>query len=198
MARGERGTEGYAVWRPAEDWNELGPACGIELRELVAASPVAAAALWRFLLTVDLTRTLRYQLAAADDPLLHLVDEPRRLRAVVTDALWVRIVDVGGALAGLRHLTPVDLVIEVSDPFLPANEGCWRLSGDRSGASCVRTAASAEIALAISDLGASYLGGTSLATLAAAGRVAELRPGALAAASAAFGWDRQPSVLERF
>jgi hypothetical protein len=38
----------------------------------------------------------------------------------------------------------------------------------------------------VSDLGAAYLGGTTLAELALAGRVAERRPGALTAASAAF------------
>jgi hypothetical protein len=38
----------------------------------------------------------------------------------------------------------------------------------------------------VADLGAAYLGGTTLAELALAGRLAELRPGSLAAASAAF------------
>lgn len=44
----------------------------------------------------------------------------------------------------------------------------------------------------MNDLGAAYLGGVSLTTLAAAGTVRELREGALAAASLAFGSDTQP------
>jgi hypothetical protein len=48
------------------------------------------------------------------------------------------------------------------------------------------------------ELGAAYLGGTSLCALGAAGRVRELTPGALAPAAAAFGWHRQPSAIEIF
>jgi hypothetical protein len=41
-------------------------------------------------------------------------------------------------------------------------------------------------------LGGAYLGGTRLGPLAEAGLVAELRPGALAALSAALSWDPAP------
>jgi len=48
------------------------------------------------------------------------------------------------------------------------------------------------------ELGAAYLGGTSLAALGRAGRVRELRPGALAAADTAFRWHQAPSGAEVF
>lgn len=198
MAEGAAGAEGYAVWQPREGWSDAGPAGTVELHELVAVSPAATTALWRFLLSVDLTRTLRYPMAALDDPVMHLVDEPRRLGALVADALWVRLIDVAGALAGRRYLTPVDLVLNVCDPVLPANTGTWRLCADRVGATCAPTSADPDLALRVRDLGAAYLGGTSLAALGAAGRVTELRAGALAAASTAFGWHRQPSAVEMF
>ena len=41
-------------------------------------------------------------------------------------------------------------------------------------------------------LGAAYLGGPRLGQLAAAGQVAEQRPGALAKLSAAMSWDPAP------
>ena len=44
----------------------------------------------------------------------------------------------------------------------------------------------------VTELGAAYLGGTPLAELALAGRVVERRPGALAAASTAFGQTPAP------
>ena len=47
-------------------------------------------------------------------------------------------------------------------------------------------------------LGAAHLGGTTLRELAGAGRVAELRPGALARASAAFRGDVAPWCPEIF
>jgi len=43
-----------------------------------------------------------------------------------------------------------------------------------------------------------YLGGPSLATLAAAGRVRELTPGALTAAATAFRGEREPWCPEVF
>ena len=48
------------------------------------------------------------------------------------------------------------------------------------------------------ELGSAYLGGFSLTALAAAGRVRELRPGALAAASVAFGSDVAPWLPHGF
>jgi hypothetical protein len=50
----------------------------------------------------------------------------------------------------------------------------------------------ADVALDITQLGAAYLGGTRLGTLAEAGLVSELRPGALRPLSAAMTWDPAP------
>jgi hypothetical protein len=57
-----------------------------------------------------------------------------------------------------------------------------------------RTDAPAEIAVDVRELGAAYLGGTSLLELAAAGLVTEVRPGALRDASVAFGWPVAPGA----
>jgi predicted acetyltransferase len=85
-------------------------------------------------------------------------------------------------------------VLEVTDGLLPANEGRWRLraAGLAGGVTCERTSDAAEIALDIRELGAAYLGGTRLGTLAAAGLVAELRAGSVATLSAAMSWDPAP------
>jgi len=48
------------------------------------------------------------------------------------------------------------------------------------------------VALDVTELGAAYLGGTRLGALAAAGLVAELRPGAVRQLSAAMSWDPAP------
>jgi predicted acetyltransferase len=108
-------------------------------------------------------------------------------------------VDLPAALSARRYAAPVDVVIEVADGILAGNAGTWRLRADASGAGeCTRTDAPAELACDVSVLGAAYLGGTSIGALAVAGRVRELRPGAVAAASAAFGWHRAPSGIEIF
>ena len=192
------GPTGYAFWRTLGKWENHGPNAETRILEVVAADPQAYAALWRFLLTIDLSRTATADYIALDEPLLHMVDEPRRLGGRVVDALWLRVVDLPRALTARRYRCPVDVVLEVTDTLLPQNTGRWRLTGDADTATCTRTDGPADLACTVLDLGAAYLGGTTLASLAAAGRVRELTAGAVNAASTAFGWHRMPNPLESF
>ena len=192
------GLSGYAIWRIKPGWEDSGPRGEAQVGELVAATPEAYVELWRFLLSIDLTRTVRFWYAAADEPLQYLVNEPRALGGRTGDAHWVRLTDLPAALAARRYAAPVDVVLDVSDALLPENAGRWRLAADSTGATCEPTTDPADLACDVADLGAAYLGHTSLGTLAAAGRVREVRPGALAAASTAFGWYRSPSALDIF
>ncbi|MET8470725.1 GNAT family N-acetyltransferase [Streptomyces sp. NPDC006422] len=158
------------------------------VREVTAVEPAAYAALWRFLCSIDLTETVECGNLPVDDPLFSLVSDIRRCEVRVRDSMHVRLVDVGQALEARTYLAPVDVVFEVRDAFCPWNEGRWRLTGDaKGGASCKRTDEPADLALSVRELGAAYLGDTSLLELAGAGRVRELRPGALTEASVAFG-----------
>jgi predicted acetyltransferase len=158
----------------------------------------AYAALWRFLLSIDLTRTVKFSFAALDEPLPHLVSNPSALETHVSPGLWIRIVDLPGALMARRYLAPVDVVVEVSDALLPANAGRWRLIADASVARCESTDTPPDLTLDIRALCSAYLGGVSLHSLAAAGLVTENVPGSLADASAAFGWHTAPASWETF
>lgn len=198
LHEGEGGVDGYALWRSKAGWSAAGPNSEVHVTEIAAADPVAYAALWRFLLGIDLARTVTYGFAAVDDPLLYLASDPRQLNTHFADGLWARVVDLPAALAARRYACAVDVVLEVSDPILPENAGRWRVAAGPDGATCERTTAAADLACDITDVGAAYLGGTSLAALAAAGRVRELRPGTLNVASTAFGWHRMPTAPEVF
>jgi predicted acetyltransferase len=186
--------DGYALYAVRPEFDDEGPAGEVKVRELVAATPEARAVLWTFLLDQDLTRTISWELAPADEPLWLMVTNPRAVRRTVGDGLWVRLVDVAGALSARTYAADPDVVLEVSDAFCPWNEGRYRLS---DGA-CERTDVDPDLALDASALGAAYLGGTTLRELAAAGRVRELRDGALARASAAFRGDVGPWCPEMF
>jgi hypothetical protein len=61
-----------------------------------------------------------------------------------------------------------------------------------------RVDAAADLTLSVRELGAAYLGGTSLGALHAAGLIDEHRPGAVARASAAFGWPIAPFCADMF
>jgi predicted acetyltransferase len=195
---GDHGVDGYALWRVAGKWDESGPAGEVRILEHVATNPGAYAALWRFLLAMDLTRTTSIWVCSVDEPLQFMVNEPRRLGARMTDGLWVRIVDVPAALSARRYPVDVDLVLEVTDDLVSENAGRWHLTGSPESATCVATTAPADLTLDISALGAAYLGGTPLDVLAAGGFIGELTPGALDAATTAFSWPRTPSPIEVF
>jgi predicted acetyltransferase len=192
------GPTGYALWRSKGSWVPHGPDGTVSVRELVATDAATYATLWRFLLDIDLTRHVEARFLALDEPLLHLVDEPRRLGPQLRDALWLRIVDLPGALAARRYATPIDVVLDVTDPMLPGNTGRWRLTGGPDRATCTPTTDPADLSGTVLELGAAYLGGPTLASLAAAGRIRELTPGALHRASTAFGWHRLPHITEQF
>jgi predicted acetyltransferase len=197
---------GYALFSGRERWDEDAflPEGVIEVREAVTADPAAAAAIWGDLLSRDLTTEFHAAMRPVDDPLLHLLADPRRVRARVTDGLWVRLVDVAGALTQRRYACPVDVVIEVTDDGCTWNQGRWRLTTGAAGtpvhgagaaglgAACERTGDPADIALPIRALSAAYLGGTRLGPIAAAGLVTELRRGTLAPLSTALSWDPAP------
>ncbi|MFG3011056.1 GNAT family N-acetyltransferase [Streptomyces cinerochromogenes] len=178
---------GYARFRTKMGWGPSGHDGTVTLEDLGALDPASEGALWRFLFGVDLMTTLRVRGRPVDDAWQHLVSDLRRCLPQQRDAGYVRLVDVGAALSARTYPTPVDAVLEVEDSFCPWNAGRWRLTGDPKGASCERTADAADLALSVRELGAAYLGGVSLLSLAAAGRVRELRPGALAEASVGFG-----------
>jgi predicted acetyltransferase len=196
---GPDGPDAYALYAPKPGWADDGPDGGLTIRELTATTPEAHAALWELLLGIDLARTLDWNLAPVDTPLLHQVTDAGRVRVTTSHGLWVRLVDLDRALGARRYAAPVDVVFEVSDEFCPWNAGRWRLTaGPGAPATCERTGSPADLALSAAELGAAYLGGTSLGALAAAGRVRELCPGAVRAASTAFAEPRAPHCPEIF
>jgi predicted acetyltransferase len=196
LAAGDDGVRGYALYRTTARWEEgtVLPDGAISVWELMAADPATGAALWQDLLSRDLVTSITADLRSADDPLLYQLHDSRRARVRLVDNLWVRIIDLPAALTRRAYSAPADVVLEVTDGLLPANAGRWRLrtAGPGGAADCARTDEPADIALDVRELGAAYLGGTRLATLAAAGLVSELRPGAVAALSTAMSWDPAP------
>jgi predicted acetyltransferase len=192
--------DGYARYRTRPGWDDNGPKQEINVVEVVAATPEAYTELYRLLLRVDLARTMVQGQSSIDEPLFHLVDEPRQLGGKIGDGLWVRIIDLPRALTARRYAAPLDVVFEVTDDLQPANAGRWRLRAGAGGAlvNCARSDAAPDFTLGIADLAAAYLGGPRLGALHLAGRVHEHRPGAVAAASTAFGWSVAPYSIEVF
>ena len=121
-----------------------------------------------------------------------MLAEPRRLALRVSDGLWLRILDVPGALAARGYNADGELVLEVTDDVLPEVGGRWRLSVRDGRAQVSPADAPADLRLDITDLGAAYLGGSTFFELAAAGRGAELSANAMKRADLLFATDQKP------
>ncbi len=163
--------DGYACYRIKPDWAHHGPNSELVLDEICAATPVARASLWQYLMTMDLVRTVAYRHSWVDDPLRDLLIDPRRMRLTLADHVWLRIVDLDRAI-GLRAFSaPFRAVIEITDSFCPWNDGTWVLDLTASGGRATRSAGAAQVRLDIADLGGAFLGGTPVARLSSAGRI---------------------------
>jgi predicted acetyltransferase len=191
---GDGVVQGYAYYRLRPS---SGPPLSGEATVLVqglgALTFEAYVALWRFVWDVDLTGGVMAGMRPPDEPLRHLLADPRRLATTRSiDFLWCRIVDVGAALAARRYGVEGSVVLEVRDDLCGWNAGRWRLEGGPDGASCTPTRDGADLTLSAAELGAAYLGGTRLAALAAARRVEQHTEGALATADRMFAEARAP------
>ena len=187
---------GYAVYRVAPD----GEGVRVTVREVVAATDGTHAALWRYLLDVDLALSVEAEMPV-DDAVLWWLDDPRALTTQqVRDFLFVRILDTPAALSARRFRVPVDVVLEVTDHFRPHGgaAGRFMLRGDSNGAMCIPTADDPDITLGVDALGSLLLGGVDAHVLAAVGRITAHRSDAVDAVATAFGWSPAPFCATRF
>ncbi|WP_245605910.1 sterol carrier protein domain-containing protein, partial [Promicromonospora kroppenstedtii] len=131
--------------------------------------------LWGALLDLDLTNEVSPFILPVDDVVTQLLVNLRAAAPRTPDNLWVRLVDVPAALAGRQYAGDVDVTLAVTDTRLPANAGVYRLRAEAFGPASVERldpeTEVPELSLDVRELGAAYLGGKSLATLAAAGLV---------------------------
>lgn len=191
--------DGYALYRPKVAWNDRGPTYELRVQELVATTPAATAALWRYLLDLDLVGEVVWHRAATDESVLHMLADPRQATVAHFDGVWLRLVDLGGALRARRYSVPVDVIVEVTDSFCPWNAGLWRLRAGADGvAECRESNGTPQVSLDVTDLAAAYLGGTTITALARAGRVTEHEPGVVGRLSQAFATDHAPHCPEGF
>jgi predicted acetyltransferase len=156
---------------------------------LFAETPEAHAALWRYCLDVDLMDEVTAWARPVDEPLRHLLADPRGLESSVWDALWLRLVDAEAALGGRTYGPGEPVRLSVEDELCPWNAGTYEVSSE---AGCRRVSAAPDLVLPTDGLAACYLGGNRFTTLARAGRVEERRPGAAERADRLFAAPRAP------
>ena len=189
--------DGVAVYTIKHNWSGV-PQNEVELYALDALNSSAYAQMWRFVLDLDLVSKLTAWSRPADEPLLHLLREPRRLNMRLKDGMWVRLLDIPRALTARRYPHDGRIVFDVRDAFCPWNEGRYALDARAEGATCEQTDDEAELLLTTNELAAAYLGGSTFSQLRRAGRVSEERAGAIGTADAMFAWDPPPWAMLHF
>jgi predicted acetyltransferase len=162
--------DAYAFYRVEHEWTGL-PGSRLIVREALGVDARATREIWRFLFGIDLIDRVRARSLPIDHPLHVMLNEPRRLRQTIGDALWVRLVDLEGALRGRDYAASDRVVFSMDDPVCPWNTGSWVLDTTGAAVSILRTEDAAEVDLTPADLASIYLGGFTLAQLSRAGRI---------------------------
>ncbi len=185
--------EGYVLYRSRFGSSVFrGERTDIVVEELRGDSAEVEAALWRFVLDLDLVGQVTVKKAPVDEPVRWRLADPRQLRTVgIEDRLYLRILDTATAFEARGYQAEGRLVLDVpasatSEGEADPAEGRWVLEAGPDGASCrrARGGEGADLRLGLPALGSLYMGGFPASLLAAGGRIEELRAGSLAVADA--------------
>jgi predicted acetyltransferase len=160
----------------------------LQVEDLHADSVTAAAALWRFLLDVDLVGEVTAWARPLDDPIDLLLADPRDLTVTgVEDELWLRLVDVPAALAARSFADAPPVLLGVHDTLRETNAGVYRIAGGTAErVEPLGGPVAPELSCDVAGLAMAYLGDRRPAELAAAGWWTAHDPAALERAEAAF------------
>ncbi len=183
--------QGFAVYL-VTDHETAADRAVVKISYLVAATDDAYAGLWQHFLAMDLVDEVQAPLRSIDEPVRWQISDYRAAtKSLERDHLWVRIIDVSATLTGRRYHSPGHLVLDVTDHQGFAT-GRWLLTISSDGTAVVAPLEgdipddADAVALSVRELGAIYLGGVSPVTLARAGLVEELTPGAAAVVERCF------------
>ncbi|MGH2774471.1 MAG: GNAT family N-acetyltransferase [Actinomycetota bacterium] len=192
--------QAYATYRVKPDWDDdVGAPTGIvTIRELQATSPLALREMWRYIFGIDLIARIKAYCQPLDDPLFFMMAEPRRLQSQIEDGLWLRVVDVRGALEGRSYSADGQVSFALQDDLCPWNQGRYTLEVKSGEGRLTEAPGDVDLEVRARDLGAIYLGGTPLTALVEAGRVVENSPGAARKTDLMFHSEVTPRCPEVF
>ncbi len=137
------------------------------IRDLAWLTQDAYLSLWDFVTKHDLVGRVRYDTAPLDDPAPELFDEPRLLHAQTAEGIWMRIIDVVGALQTRGYTAAGRLVLEiVGDDLADWNNGVFSLETDGATGQVTRSTDVPDIRLSIKALASLSSGFRTAQTLA--------------------------------
>jgi predicted acetyltransferase len=187
--------DGYVAYRAHEANILRADLASVVVDELRGADADTEAALWRFVLDLDLVGQVTVKRRPLDEAIRWRLQDPRQLHvAAVEDRLYLRILDVPKALEARHYRQAGRIVLELTEPSVDEGAidpapGRWVLEAGPTGADCrrARHGEDADVRMEVTDLGSLYLGGFAASLLARAGRIEELTSGCLEVVDSLFG-----------
>lgn len=172
---------GYVIYtvEPSPEALPGQPGQRLTIRDLVWLTASAYQAVWNYFAHMDLVRSILWQRVPGDDPLPHLLLEPRMLHVTSRDGILARIVDVERALPKRRYPIEGTLTFEILDDLCPWNRGCWKLETSAVETSVCRTSEAPQLVMPVSTLAMLAFGQISAVEAAHMGRLDVLEPNAL-------------------
>ena len=177
---------GYMIYtlEPLPGSGPLRPIHHLAIRDLVWLTPSTYQAVWNYFACMDLVSEIVWERVPSDDPLPHLLLEPRMLRVTSYDGILARIVDVEQALPKRRYHEEGTLTFEIIDDLCSWNRGRWKLETSAAETSISRTSEEPQLVMPISTLAMLVFGQISATEAARMERLDVLEHGALSS------WDR--------
>lgn len=161
---------GYLAYRQSRKWTDGVPEGSVLIQDLVGADIAAHRALWHYATNVDLFPMVTYWNAAVDDTITLETGHSRSVRRLVTDTLYMRILDLGAALSARTYEANGELVLRVVDDMGYA-EDTIRLSVVGGSAMVESTTSTPHVTLDVRELSALYLGRDCAGPFAQTGRL---------------------------
>lgn len=123
------------------------------IRDLIWLTTSAYRAIWEYFARMDLVGNIVWGRVPSDDPLPHLLLEPRMLRLTAGDGLLGRIVDVEKALPQRHYDEEGTLTFEITgDDLCPWNNSRWKLEASTNESSVNRTDEKPQLLMPVSTL----------------------------------------------
>jgi predicted acetyltransferase len=144
----------------------------LNVAEMAWLTPAAYHAVWTYLSRYDLVNMITVGKVPPDDPLPHLLLEPKRLNITAPGSGMVaRIVDLEKALPLRPYPVEEALTFEISDDLCDWNRGTWRLETGPDGGTVTRGADAPELSMPVSTLAMLLFGQVSATGAARMGRL---------------------------
>ncbi len=175
--------QGYLIYT-AQPGSAQAPGNSVSIRDLAWLTSSAYRAGWDYFANMDIIERITWGRVPSDDPLPHLLLEPRMLKMTSGDGILGRIVDVERALPGRCYDEEAVLTFEINDDFCPWNQGRWKLETSPAGSSITRTSETPQVVMPVSTLAMLVFGQISATEAARMARLEANEPDALPM------WDR--------